>query len=107
ERSMNNIDISAVESISVLKDASATAVYGVKGANGVILITTKRGYEGSTTLNFNYTTTGKMLSKQPKKLDSYAAMMAKNEMIEREGVLNEPSWGAYVPYEIIQRYRKP
>lgn len=107
ERDMNNIDVSEVESISVLKDASATAVYGVKGANGVILVNTKRGEEGRTTLNFNYTTNGKMLSKQPDKLDSYAAMMAKNEIIEREGVLNEPSWGAYVPYEIVQRYRQP
>ena len=46
ERPMNSVDISSVESISVLKDASATAVYGVKGANGVILVTTKRGQEG-------------------------------------------------------------
>lgn len=107
ERNMNNVDVNEVESISVLKDASATAVFGVKGANGVILITTKRGMEGKTKLNFNYTTTGKMLSRQPEKLDSYAAMMAKNEIIEREGVLNEPSWGAYVPYEIVQRYRRP
>jgi len=107
ERNMNNIDVNEVASISVLKDASATAVFGVKGANGVILITTKRGSEGKTTLNFNYTATGTMLSKQPEKLDSYAAMMAKNESIEREGVLNETSWGAYVPYEIVQRYKKP
>ncbi len=107
ERNMNNVDVNEVESISVLKDASATAVFGVKGANGVILITTKRGKAGKTKLNFNYTTTGKMLSKQPDKLDSYAAMMAKDEIIEREGVLNEPSWDAYVPYEIVQRYRRP
>lgn len=107
ERNMNNIDVNEVASISVLKDASATAVFGVKGANGVILITTKRGSEGKTKLNFNYTSTGTMLSKQPDKLDSYAAMMAKNEIIEREGVLNEPSWGAYVPYDIVTRYRMP
>ncbi|MCD6356908.1 MAG: TonB-dependent receptor, partial [Anaerolineaceae bacterium] len=107
ERNMNNVDVNEVESISVLKDASATAVFGVKGANGVILITTKRGKVGKTKLNFNYTTTGKMLSKQPSKLDSYAAMMAKDEIIEREGVLNEPSWNAYVPYDIVRRYRKP
>jgi len=107
ERDMNNIDVNEVASISVLKDASATAVFGVKGANGVILITTKRGSVGKTKLSFNYTTTGKMLSKQPSKLDSYEAMMAKNEIIEREGVLNEPSWNAYVPYEIVQRYRRP
>lgn len=107
ERDMNNIDVNDVESISVLKDASATAVFGVKGANGVILITTKRGKEGKTILNFNYTGTGMMLSKQPKKLDSYEAMMLKNEMIEREGVINEPSWNDYVPFEIVQRYKKP
>ena len=107
ERSMNNIDVNEVASLSVLKDASATAVFGVKGANGVILVTTKRGTEGKTTLNFNYNTTASMLSRQPSKLDSYAAMMAKNEIIEREGVLNQPSWGAYVPYEIVQRYRLP
>lgn len=107
ERDMNNVDVNEVAAVSVLKDASATAVFGVKGANGVILITTKRGQAGKTTLNFNYTVTGNILSKQPEKLDSYAAMMAKNEIIEREGVLNEPSWNAYVPYEIVQRYRQP
>ncbi len=107
ERDMNNVDVNEVETISVLKDASATAVFGVKGANGVILITTKRGKAGKTTLDFNYIATGIMLSKQPEKLDSYDAMNAKNEMIEREGVLNQPSWNAYVPYEIVQRYRKP
>jgi len=107
ERDMNNIDVNEVASISVLKDASATAVFGVKGANGVILITTKRGSEGKTKLNFNYTTTATMLSKQPETLDSYAAMMARNEIIEREGVLNEASWNDYYPYEIVSRYRLP
>ena len=57
ERSMSSVDISSVQSISVLKDASATAVYGVKGANGVILITTKRGEIGKAqidvTVNMN------------------------------------------------------
>jgi TonB-linked SusC/RagA family outer membrane protein len=46
ERDIEDIDINDVENISVLKDASATAVFGVKGGNGVILITTKRGVEG-------------------------------------------------------------
>jgi len=107
ERTMHNLDVNEISSISVLKDASATAVYGVKGANGVILITTKRGQVGKTILNFNYTTMGQMVSKLPEKLDSFEAMMAKNEMIEREVVLNEPSWNDYVPYEIVQRYRRP
>lgn len=47
ERSMNDIDPEEIESITVLKDASATAVFGVRGANGVVLITTKRGTEGA------------------------------------------------------------
>jgi len=46
ERDINNINTQEIESFSILKDASATAVYGVRGANGVILITTKRGVEG-------------------------------------------------------------
>lgn len=107
ERSMNNVDVNEVASISVLKDASATAVFGVKGANGVILITTKRGQVGKTSLDFNYTTMGQMVSKLPEKLDSYEAMMAKNEMIEREVPLREASWRDYVPYEIVQRYKRP
>ena len=44
--SMSDIDPNEIESISILKDASATAVFGIRGANGVILITTKRGKEG-------------------------------------------------------------
>ena len=53
ERSFNDVDPNEIESISVLKDASATAVFGVKAANGVILITTKRGSEGKTTINYS------------------------------------------------------
>lgn len=51
ERSLNNIDIAEIESFSILKDASASAVYGVRGANGVILISTKKGRAGKTTVN--------------------------------------------------------
>jgi TonB-linked SusC/RagA family outer membrane protein len=51
ERSLNNIDIREIETLTVLKDASASAVYGVRGANGVILITTKRGKIGKPVVN--------------------------------------------------------
>jgi len=47
----NDIDMNEIETVSILKDASATAVYGVRGANGVILITTKRGKEGPPSIN--------------------------------------------------------
>ena len=53
ERDMSQIDPNEVESITVLKDASATAVFGVRGANGVILITTKRGAEGKAKISFS------------------------------------------------------
>ena len=53
EREMWDIDPNEIESITVLKDASATAVFGVRGANGVILITTKRGAEGKAHISFN------------------------------------------------------
>ena len=52
ERSFTQLDPNEVESITVLKDASATAVYGIRGANGVILVTTKRGSEGTPTVSF-------------------------------------------------------
>ena len=48
---IRTIDMNEVESISVLKDASATALYGIQGANGVILIQTRRGQKGKAQLN--------------------------------------------------------
>ena len=65
ERSMSDIDPEEIESITVLKDASATAVFGVRGANGVVLITTKRGEEGKAkvdiTTSFSALTPTKMV----------------------------------------------
>ncbi len=107
ERSMDNLDMNEVESISVLKDASATAVFGVKGANGVILITTKRGIISKPQLSFSYNTTALTVSKLPEKMDSYNALLIKNEAIEREVVLNEPSWADYTPEQIVDRYKTP
>lgn len=107
ERNMDNLDVSEVESISVLKDASATAVFGVKGANGVILVTTKRGTVSKPKLSFSYNATALSISKLPQKLDSYNTLLLKNEMIERETVLNEQSWADYTPLEIIERYKLP
>lgn len=52
ERDMNTINTEEIESVSILKDASATAVYGVQGANGVILITTKSGRVGKPSITF-------------------------------------------------------
>ena len=54
---IENINPSDIESIDILKDASATAIYGSRGANGVILVTTKKGKEGKVSLNYSGTVT--------------------------------------------------
>src|SRR5690606_576722 len=63
----NNLDPNEIESISILKDASSTAVYGVRGANGVILITTKQGKSGRPKVNV----TGNAAAIQPTVLPKY------------------------------------
>ena len=106
ERNIENVDMSEIETISVLKDASATAVYGVKGANGVLLITTKRGLNDRPVLSFSYDATALMVSRLPEKLDSYDALRIRNESIERDVSLNANLWADYTPYEIMRRYRE-
>lgn len=76
ERPMSSVDIGSVKSVSVLKDASATAVYGVKGANGVILITTKRGTEGRANISVGMNVTAKVVSQLPKKYDTARSIPA-------------------------------
>ncbi|MDL2291882.1 SusC/RagA family TonB-linked outer membrane protein, partial [Bacteroides sp. OttesenSCG-928-F21] len=107
ERPMNSVDISSVQSISVLKDASATAVYGVKGANGVILITTKRGLEGKAKIEINANATAKIVSKLPRSFGSPEALYVRNQAIEHELGLKPESWGKITPAGIIDIYRNP
>lgn len=107
ERSINGVDIGSVESISILKDASATAVFGVKGANGVVLITTKRGVEGKANINVIVNSTIKVPSRLPEKYDAYDALMIRNRAIERELAVSPGSWQDYTPQSIINKYRFP
>ncbi|UII19590.1 SusC/RagA family TonB-linked outer membrane protein [Fulvivirga ligni] len=107
ERPMSSVAISSIESISVLKDASATAVYGVRGANGVILITTKRGKEGKATIRARVNSTVKVPSKLPGKYDAYDALKVRNEVIEYELAMSPSSWNEYLPQAIIDKYRNP
>ena len=107
ERPMSSIDIASVQSVSVLKDASATAVYGVKGANGVILITTKRGQEGKAKIEIGMQMTTKVVSKLPNKMDSYGALYVRNQAIEQELGLSPDSWGKITPAAILDKYRNP
>jgi len=107
ERSMNEVDFKSVESISVLKDASATAVFGVKGANGVILITTKRGSEGKASIRVSQDVTMKIPSKIPGKYDAYDALRVRNLAIEREININPDIFPAFTPIPELDKYRNP
>ena len=70
-RKMNDIDVEEIESFSVLKDAAATAVYGAEGANGVVLITSKRGKSQKTVINMSAEYGVSTPMRVPKLLDSY------------------------------------
>lgn len=107
ERPMSSVDINSVASISVLKDASATAVFGVRGANGVILITTKRGEEGKATININASTTLKTYSKLPDMMDAYEALSLRNKVIESELPYRPEAWAYYLTQDRLNKYRYP
>ncbi|MFT3982108.1 MAG: TonB-dependent receptor [Ferruginibacter sp.] len=71
EQDINLLDPSDIESISVLKDASASAIYGARAAAGVILVTTKQGKGGRTTVNFSSYYGINITARQPKRLNSW------------------------------------
>ena len=79
ERTFNQLDPEDIESFTILKDASATAVYGVRGANGVILIKTKPGRVGKPQFSVDYYEGVTMLTKQVKLANAYQYMDAANE----------------------------
>lgn len=86
ERSFFQLDPNEVESITVLKDASATAVFGVRGANGVILVTTRRGVSGKTRVNFTTTYAWQMPSRVPEFAGSYEYAEAYVKAQRHDGV---------------------
>jgi TonB-linked SusC/RagA family outer membrane protein len=81
---MNSMDPNEIDNISILKDASATAVYGIRGANGVIIITTKRGRVGkpsiSLSTNFGFTKATNLMHN----VNSYEWALMRNEAIRTE-----------------------
>lgn len=107
ERPMSSVDIHSVQSISVLKDASATAVYGVKGANGVILITTKRGTEGKAKISASASSALKLVSKLPETYGSADALYYVNKAIKHELGLSPSSWGDIRSTDFINNYNAP
>jgi TonB-linked SusC/RagA family outer membrane protein len=86
ERDINMVNPADIESFSVLKDASATAVYGVKGANGVILINTKRGKAGKPVISFRTETAILNSLSQRNYIDGYEYALLMNEGKTNSGV---------------------
>ena len=86
EREMWDIDPNEIESVTVLKDASATAVFGVRGANGVVLITTKRGSEGKAKISFNASFSALTPTEMIKQTSSYEYATFHNAMRRNDGM---------------------
>ena len=88
---IRTLDANEVATVSVLKDAAATAVYGVRGANGVILITTKRGEVGQTKLDISFDQSFQAFTREPERVDSWEFMTLRNEANRNDGMNEEYS----------------
>lgn len=100
EREYTQINPNEIETISVLKDASATAVFGVRGANGVILITTKRGEKGKVKV----AVTGELTAKSPTgiiaPIDSYNTALVMNMAARNDNAFNQ-----IISDDVLEHYR--
>lgn len=99
ERDFNDVDPNEIETISVLKDASATSVYGVKGANGVILITTKRGSLKEPQISFESSYGWKDLGTKPGFSDYATSMNMWNA-----AAANDKQWSKLIPQSKIDAW---
>lgn len=99
---IRTIDPNEVETISILKDASATSVFGVRGANGVIMITTKRGQVGKPELNINFTQTFSALTREPERVHSLEYLSYRNTALKNDGLES-----GMFSEEVIEKFRNP
>jgi len=99
ERDFNDVDPNEIETISVLKDASATAVYGVKGANGVILITTKRGTLKEPKISFESSLGWRNPTSKPEFSDYVTSMNKWNV-----ATTNDKQWTKLIPQSTIDTW---
>ena len=85
ERAIENVVAEDVESVQILKDAAATAIYGYKGANGVILVTTKHGQYNTKSFTFSYDHVFSFLTNKPVMADAATYASAVNEAYRNQG----------------------
>lgn len=85
ERDLSFLDAFPIENITILKDAAATAIYGMRGANGAILVTTKRGSAGKTNIDFTQEVGFQMLSNKMENQNSYNMALTRNRVKYLDG----------------------
>ncbi len=90
ERDLSFLDAFPIENITVLKDAAATAIYGMRGANGAILVTTKRGVQGKTKIDFTQEVGFQMLTDKMENQNSYNMALTQNRVKYLNG--QDPIW---------------
>lgn len=88
---LNGINPSDIESIEVLKDADATAIYGSRGANGVVLITTKKGKKGKTQFTIDSYTGAGVISRKLKLLNTEQYLAMREEAFANDGITTYPA----------------
>lgn len=89
---INAINTNDIERIDVLKDASSAAIYGSRGANGVVMITTKRGSEGKGRISVNANTSFQNAANMPKMLNASQYAALSNDMMSASGKNSNPEW---------------
>lgn len=109
---LSTINPSDIESIQVLKDASATAIYGSRGANGVVIITTKRGKMGKPTISFEHSTGIQQLAKKldllsPQEYAEYVAEGRDNAWVFAGGKASDPNSVRNTATQVKPEFRNP
>lgn len=102
ERDFRDMDPNEIATISVLKDASATAVFGAKGANGVIIVTTKRGTVGKPKLDFTSSVGLSKATRIPDHISSYTTMSMYNIAL-----MNGGQFPDLIPQSALNQYQNP
>ncbi len=95
---LSQINVNEIESITILKDAATTAIYGIKGANGVLVVKTRRGREGAPTVTARVEAGVQMPVRTPKFLNSYQTALMVNEAYANDRIA--PQWS----YDDIQKF---
>ncbi|MDN5286588.1 MAG: TonB-dependent receptor [Mucilaginibacter sp.] len=96
---LNSLNPSDIESISILKDADATAIYGSRGSNGVVLITTKKGKSGKTVINLGVSEGVSRVASMPRLLNAQQYLQIRREAYHNDGTVPsaDPNDDSYAP----------